>query len=63
MVSAYQSGPRPDDLTAVVNWKALSPTELRGEFVKYIVEINQTVCFHCMYCSYCTIHIWINQSE
>ena len=43
VVSVYQSGPCPDDLTAVVNWKKLSPMELRGKFVKYIVEINQTV--------------------
>ena len=54
VVSVYQSGSRPDDLTAVVNWKKLSPTELRGEFVKYIVEINQTVSSRCMYCSHGT---------
>ena len=54
VVSVYQSGPQPDDLTAVVNWKKLSPMELRGEFVKYIVEINRTVSFHCIYCSHGT---------
>ena len=52
VVSVYQSGPQPDDLTAVVNWKKLSPTELRGEFVKYIVEINQTVSSHFVHILY-----------
>jgi proto-oncogene tyrosine-protein kinase ROS len=41
-VSVYQSGPSSADLSAAVSWSKLTPNELRGEFVHYIVQVNET---------------------